>query len=173
MNENTQDIDLNNDVVNEVEELDNTNDYLTELEELRAYKAEQEQARQRALQNKEAAKRRLAQKQPQSIKTNLTQDISKDLEEVKFALKVENFVRQTGFTRDQIETVLKKIPNATVDLLLDEELGIGKNFTEKLRSESFKANTPGSSRPATVNGKSFKEMTREERVANFNKIVQK
>jgi len=46
MNENQEDIDLNNDVVNE--EVGNIDDTTSELEELRAYKAQQEEAKLQA-----------------------------------------------------------------------------------------------------------------------------
>jgi hypothetical protein len=169
MNENQEDIDLNNDVVNDAgndnQDVDNQ---LAELEELRAYKAQQEEAKAKALQNREAAQRRLAQKQPTN--SNLNQSTLKDLEEVKFALKVENLAEQTGFTKTQIKDVLKMIPSATVETFTNPLIADG--LKEQLRKASLQANTPGAGKPATVNGKGFKEMTREERMANFNKIVQ-
>lgn len=166
MNENTQDIDLNNDVVNEEETV--VDDVTSELEELRAYKAAQEEAKAQAERNREAAKRRLAQKQP--INSNLTETISKDLEEVKFALKVDNLAEQTGFTKTQIKEVLKMIPNATAETFANPLIAEG--LKEQLRKASLQANTPGSGKPVTVNGKDFKQMTKEERQANFAKIVQ-
>jgi hypothetical protein len=166
MNENEQDIDLNNDVVDEgAEDID---DSASELEELRAYKQAQEEAKAKAEQNREAAKRRLAQKQPNN--SNLNQSTLKDLEEVKFALKVENLSEQTGFTKQQIKDVLKMIPQATVETFTNPLISDG--LKEQLRKASLQANTPGAGKPATVNGKSFKEMTKKERQNNFNKIVQ-
>lgn len=166
MNENIQDIDLNNDVVNEEEVV--IDDITSELEELRAYKAQQEEAKLQAERNREAAKRRLAQKQP--INSNLNQSALKDLEEVKFALKVDNLAEQTGFTKAQIKEVLKKIPNATAELILDPIVATG--LREEARKASLQANTPGAGKPATVNGRTFKEMSKEERQANFGKLVQ-
>jgi hypothetical protein len=165
MNENQEDIDLNNDVVNEE---DNQDVDTSELEELRAYKAQQEEAKAKAMQNREAAQRRLAQKQPTNL--NLNQSTLKDLEEVKLALKVENLSEQTGFTKNQIKDVLKMIPTATVETFTNPLIADG--LKEQLRKASFEANKPGAGKPATVNGKGFKEMTKEERIANFGKIVQ-
>jgi len=167
MNENQEDIDLNNDVVNE--EVGNIDDTTSELEELRAYKAQQEEAKLQAEHNREAARRRLAQKQP-TTNSNLNQSTLKDLEEVKLALKVENLSEQTGFTKAQIKDVLKMIPNATVETFTNPLIADG--LKEQLRKASLQANTPGAGKPATVNGKTFKAMTKEERAANFGKIVQ-
>ena len=166
MNETYEDVDPNNDVVNEEEVV--VDDSASELEELRRYKAEQEEARLQAERNREAAKRRLAQKQP--TQTNLNQSTLKDLEEVKLALKVENLSEQTGFTKNQIKDVLKMIPNATVETFTNPLIADG--LKEQLRKATLQANTPGAGKPATVNGKTFKTMTKEERIANFGKIVQ-
>ena len=167
MNENNEDIDLNNDVVNE--EVENIDDTASELEELRAYKQAQEEAKLQAERNREAARRRLAQKQP-TTNSNLNQSTLKDLEEVKLALKVENLSEQTGFTKNQIKDVLKMIPNATVETFTNPLIADG--LKEQLRKASLQANTPGAGKPATVNGKTFKEMSKEERASNFGKIVQ-
>jgi len=169
MNENTQDVDLNNGVVNE--DNDDTQDVdnqLSELEELRRYKAEQEEAKLQAERNREAAKRRLAQKQPTNNNL-IPSDISKDLEEVKFALKVDNLSEQTGFTKAQIKDVLKMIPNATIETFTNPLIADG--LKEQLRKTNLQANTPGAGKPATVNGKTFKEMSKAERQANFGKII--
>jgi glycyl-tRNA synthetase beta subunit len=166
MNETHEDIDLNNDVVDE--EVENIDDTASELEELRRYKAEQEEAKLQAERNREAAKRRLSQKQPNN--SNLNQSTLKDLEEVKLALKVENLSEQTGFTKQQIKDVLKMIPNATVETFTNPLISDG--LKEQLRKASLQANTPGAGKPATVNGKTFKEMTKEERQANFGKMIQ-
>lgn len=166
MNENPEDIDLNNDVVNE--EVVSSMSTTSELEELRAYKAQQEEARLQALKNREAAQRRLAQKP--TTNSNLNQSTLKDLEEVKFALKVENLSEQTGFTKTQVKDVLKMIPQATVETFTNPLIADG--LKEQLRKASLQANTPGAGKPATVNGKSFKEMSKEERKANFGKIIQ-
>ena len=166
MNETHEDIDLNNDVVDE--EVENIDDTTSELEELRRYKAEQEEAKLQAERNREAAKRRLSQKQPNN--SNLNQSTLKDLEEVKLALKVENLSEQTGFTKQHIKDVLKMIPNATVETFTNPLISDG--LKEQLRKASLQANTPGAGKPATVNGKTFKEMTKEERQANFGKMIQ-
>lgn len=171
MNETNEDIDLNNDVVKEASnDNQDVDSQLAELEELRAYKAQQEEARLQAERNREAAKRRLAQKQPTNNNL-IPNETIKDLEEVKFALKVENLSEQTGFTKSQIKDVLKMIPNATVETFTNPLIAEG--LKEQLRKERLAVNTPGVGKPATINGKSFKEMSREERVANFDKILKK
>jgi hypothetical protein len=165
MNENTQDIDLNNDVVNETNT--DIDDVSAELEELRAYKAEQEEARLQAERNREAAKRRLAQKQPTN--TNVNNTVLKDIAEIKFARKIDTFAEENGLTRTQAERILKLEPNATADTLKDPFYAEGlKAIARKERVENA---TPGASSQVSVNGKSFKDMTPDERKANFSKFT--
>ncbi len=165
MNENTQDIDLNNDVVNETET--NLEDVTAELEELRAYKQAQEEAQAQAERNREAAKRRLAQKQPTN--TNVNNSVLKDIAEIKFARKIDTFAEENGLTRTQAERVLKIEPNATAETLKDPFIAEGiKALARKERVENA---TPGASTQISVNGKSFKEMTPQERAANFAKFT--
>lgn len=173
MDENTQDIDLeNNDVTSEDIDttVDTQDEEVSELEQLRAFKAE--------IEKKEAIRRRLAKKQENfnktvsSTNTNLTpNDISKDLEEVKRALKVENLAEQTGFTKAQVREVLAMIPNATAETFTNPLIAEG--LKEAQRKAKIASNTPGAGKPATVAGKTFKEMNRAERIANFEKIIRK
>lgn len=163
MNETNEDIDLNNDVVNEeAGTIDDTN---SELEELRAYKAQQEEAQAQAERNREAAQRRLSQKKP----TNVNNTVLKDIAEIKFARKIDTFAEENGLTRTQAERILKIEPNATADTLKDPFYAEGlKAIARKERVENA---TPGASSQVSVNGKSFKDMTPDERKANFSKFT--
>jgi LAS superfamily LD-carboxypeptidase LdcB len=162
MNENEQDIDLNNDVVDEgVETIDDT---ASELEELRAYKAEQEELKRKADENRENAKRRVAQKQP--TKTNLT-STDKDIQEIKFIHKVSTFAEENNLTKIQAERVLKLYPDATSETLKDPFIAEGLKAIA--RKERVEDSTPKTGRVSTIGGKSFSEMTPAEREKNFTK----
>ena len=162
MNENNQD----NQVFDEP--VTNIDDVTAELEELRAYKQAQEEAQAQAERNREAAKRRLAQKQ--TTNTNVTTpDLARDIQEIKFARKIDTFAEENGLTRVQAERVLKIEPNATAETLKDPFIAEGiKALARKERVENA---TPGASTQISVNGKSFKEMTPQERAANFAKFT--
>lgn len=165
MNETPEDIAFNNDVVNETETA--IDDVSVELEELRAFKAQQEEAMQLAERNREAAKRRLAQKPPTN--TNVNNTVLKDIAEIKFARKIDTFAEENGLTRTQAERILKIEPNATTETLKDPFYAEGlKAIARKERVDNA---TPGASNQVSVNGKSFKDMTPQERQANFSKFT--
>lgn len=161
MDENIQDIDLeNNDVIETTEEETQEVDEITqELEELRAYKAE--------IEKKEAIRRRLAKKQPTN--NNLTKESLNDIQEIKFIHKVSTFAEENNLTKMQAERVLKLYPNANAETLKDPFIAEG--LKALVRKERVEANTPGINGTVKVAGKTFKEMTPEERKANFAKIV--
>ena len=163
MNENEQDIDLNNDVVNET---DTTIDVTAELEELRAYKAEQEEVKRTAEQNRENAQRRVSQKQP--TKTNLTStDTNRDIQEIKFIHKVSTFAEENNLTKVQAERVLKLYPDATSETLKDPFIAEGLKAIA--RKERVEDSTPRTGKVSTIGGKNFSEMTPAEREKNFTK----
>lgn len=164
MNENEQDIDLNNDVVNDEE--GNIDDTTSELEELRAYKAEQEEVKRTAEQNRENAKRRVNQKQP--TKTNLTPtDTNRDIQEIKFIHKVSTFAEENNLTKVQAERVLKLYPDATSETLKDPFIAEGLKAIA--RKERVEDSTPRTGRVSTIGGKNFSDMTHAEREKNFTK----
>lgn len=163
MNENEQDIDLNNDVVNET---DTAIDVTAELEELRAYKAEQEEVKRTAEQNRENAQRRVNQKQ--STKTNLTStDTNRDIQEIKFIHKVSTFAEENNLTKVQAERVLKLYPDATSETLKDPFIAEGLKAIA--RKERVEDSTPRTGKVSTIGGKNFSEMTHAEREKNFTK----
>lgn len=121
--------------------------------------------------------RLLNKKDKPTNKTNLNDSISNDIAEVKKQLseqaqilKVQNLADQTGYSKEQIKKVLEKFPTANAELILDPI--ISTYLQEEKRKETFKANMPGAGTIATVEGKSFSQMSKAEREANFQKIVQ-
>lgn len=159
-----QDVDLeNNDVIDEVvetvEETVDTDDINNELEELRAFKANVEK--------QNAIKRRLEKKaqtssRPQSTNTD-------DLAEVKFFHKVELFAEEHNLSRQQARKVLSMYPDATEETLKDPFVQAGLKAIEH---KNRIASTPGvSNNTQKVNGKSFREMSPEERSANWEKMI--
>ena len=157
--ENIQDVDLeNNDIVDEVD----TEDVDTELEDLRAFKADVEKQK--------AIERRLAKKQNSTNNKTNTRDTaySKDMDEIRFIHKVSTFSEEHGLTKLQAEKVLKLYPNANADTLKDPFVSDGLKAIA--RSERVENNTTASSGTSSYSGKTFKEMTREEREKNFTKM---
>jgi hypothetical protein len=122
------------------------------------------------LKKRNAILQRLLSKKNKPINTNLTTpDLSKDIQEIKFARKIDTFAEENGLTRVQAERILKLEPNATAETLKDPFYAEGiKALARKERVENA---TPGASNQISVNGKSFKEMTPEERKANFTKFT--
>jgi len=122
------------------------------------------------LKKRNAILQRLLSKKNKPTNTNLTTpDLSKDIQEIKFARKIDTFAEENGLSRVQAERVLKIEPNATAETLKDPFIAEGiKALARKERVENA---TPGASNQVSVNGKSFKEMTPQERAANFVKFT--
>ncbi len=166
MDENIQDIDLvNNDVIDEptedVETIDSTEtqDTDNELEELRAFKANVEK--------QNAIKRRLEKKAQTSSKPHSTN--TDDLAEVKFFHKVELFAEENGLTRQQARKVLSLYPEATQETLRDPFVQAGIKALE--HQKRFNAVPGVSNTTQKVGGKTFSEMSENERKANWEKMV--
>ena len=98
-----------------------------------------------------------------------TQNISKDIQEIKLGRKIDNFAEDNGLTKAQARKLFEINPNATAETLKDP---IYKSIVDTVaRIDRVNNATPGAGRASTVAGKSFKEMTRDERIANFSKII--
>ena len=163
-----------NDETNTVENLENltTEQLEAEVAKLDAtdsqtsidWKAKAEEAQKRA-----SMLQRLLNKKDKPTTNLNNQDLSKDIAEIKFARKIDNFAEENGLTRTQAERVLKIDPNATSETLKDPFIAEGvKAIGRKERVDNA---TPGTSTTTSVNGKSFKEMTPQERKANFSRIT--
>lgn len=140
-----------------VAELD-TNESSDSIDYRAKYEAEQKRA---------SMLQRLVNKKDKPI--NQTNDFSKDIAEIKFARKIDTFAEENGLTRVQAERVLKLEPNANAETLKDPFFAEGiKAIARKERVENA---TPGTTVTTSINGKSFKEMTKDERRANFAKIT--
>lgn len=133
------------------------------------------EAKAKAAENRAAMLQRLLNKKDKTItKTNTNKsgpgDISKDIEEIRFLRKVDTFAEDNGLTKAQAQRVLSINPNATSETLKDPFFAEGLKAIA--RKEKVESATPGSGRVAVVNGKSFKELSRDERIANFGKFVE-
>ena len=161
MDENTTVENLENLTTEELESLDNDSDT---QENSIDWKAKAEAAEKRA-----AILQRLMNKKNKPT-TNLTNpDLSKDIAEIKLARKIDTFAEENGLSRVQAERVLKLEPNANAETLKDPFYAEGiKALARKERVDNA---TPGASSQVSVNGKTFKEMTPEERAANFSKFT--
>jgi len=161
MDENTTVENLENLTTEELESLDN--DFDTQETSI-DWKAKAEAAEKRA-----AILQRLMNKKNKPT-TNLTNpDLSKDIAEIKLARKIDTFAEENGLSRVQAERVLKLEPNANAETLKDPFYAEGiKALARKERVDNA---TPGASTQVSVNGKSFKEMTPQERTASFSKFT--
>ena len=131
------------------------------------YKAKAEAAERRA-----ATLQRLLNKKGEKTinKTNTnSQDLSKDIAEIKLARKIDTFAEENGLSRTQAEKVLTLYPSATSETLKDPFIAEG--IKALARKERVDMATPRAGRASVINGKSFREMSRDERIANFSKIV--
>lgn len=132
------------------------------------YKAKAEAAERRA-----ATLQRLLNKKGKTInKTDnkSNDDLSKDILEVRQALKIDRFAEDNGLTKAQARKVLELNPNATAETLKDPFIAEGLKAIA--RKERVDEAIPQGGRTTTVNGKTWKEMTDDERKANYIKMVQ-
>ena len=125
-----------------------------------------------AAEKRAAMLQRLLNKKDKTINkttTNNQPDYSKDIAEIKLARKIDSFSEENGLTRVQAEKILSLYPNATAETLKDPFIAEGiKAIARKERVDNA---TPNSSRGAVINGKTFRDMTRDERIANFSKVM--
>jgi hypothetical protein len=102
-------------------------------------------------------------------KTN-QDDFAKDILEIKHNLRIDVFAEENGLTKSQARKVFEINSNPTSDILKDPFIAEGlKAIARKDRVDSA---TPAGGRATTVNGKSFKEMSEEDRKANYSKLMQ-
>jgi len=89
-------------------------------------------------------------------------DLDKDVAEIKFFHKIENFARDNNLSRTQAEYVLKNFPNANAEILKDPFVAAGlKALSSK---ERIQDNTPrGRASSPTVGNKSISEMSASEK----------
>lgn len=132
------------------------------------YKTKAEAAERRA-----ATLQRLLNKKGKTInKTDNkpNDELSKDILEVRQALKIDRFAEENGLTKAQARKVLEINPNATAETLKDPFIAEGlKAIARKERVEEA---TPQGGRVTTVNGKTWKDMSDDERRANYAKMIQ-
>lgn len=130
------------------------------------YKAKAEAAERRA-----ATLQRLLNKKGKTINNDnkSNNDLSKDVLEIRQALKIENFAEENGLTKSQARKVLEINPNATAETLKDPFIAEGlKAIARKDRVDEA---TPQGGKVTTVNGKTWKDMSDDERKANYSKMV--
>ena len=97
-------------------------------------------------------------------------DFTKDILEVRQALKVDAFAEENGLTKAQARKVFEINPNATAETLKDPFIAEGlKAIARKDRVDEA---TPQGGRVTTVNGKTWKDMSEDERRANYKKVIQ-
>ena len=160
-NENNQDIDLEN---NE-ETVEETTTETTE--DTVDYKAEAETAKAEALKWKAIAERN----KKKSALLPKDDDIRKSVAELQFAERKRQFGYEHGLSPEETDAVFKVNPNPTKEDLEDPFIKGGlESIRAKRRVES---NTPSpSSKTFKVNGKTFSELTPEEKEANWSKYQQ-
>lgn len=132
------------------------------------YKAKAEAAERRA-----ATLQRLLNKKGKTInKTDnkSNDDLSKDILEVRQALKIDRFAEDNGLTKAQARKVLEINPNANAETLKDPFIAEGLKAIA--RKERIDEATPQGGRTTTVNGKTWKDMSDDERRANYTKMIQ-
>jgi hypothetical protein len=130
------------------------------------YKAKAEAAERRAA----TLQRLLNKKGGKTINKTNTVDYSQDILEIKQNLRIDSFAEENGLTKAQARKVFEINSNPTSELLKDPFISEGlKAIARKERVDNA---TPAGGRATTVNGKSFKEMTEEDRRANYSKLMQ-
>lgn len=165
----------------QLEDLENlTNEQLeTKLAEAEADDSEENndsnssdlESRLEAAERRASTLQRLLNKKDKTITNKSTRDdsLSKDIADIKFARKVDIFAEENNLSRNQAEKVLKFVPNATSETIKESFWVDGlKSMARKDRVENA---TPTSGRVATLGGKTFKEMSRDERIENWSKMV--
>lgn len=108
------------------------------------------------------------QKNLQTIKQEGT-PANSDVAELKYYHKIETLAEEAGITKAQAKKLLEVNPNATVETLKDPFFAEG--LKALVRRDNIDSAMPARSSLGSVNGKSFSQMSREERVANFSKIT--
>lgn len=159
----TQDVDLEN---NE-ETSDEQTDELQEMADRYAQLELEKKALEDKLKADEAIKRRLANKK--SPVEKFDNETKKVVEILAKEREMRKYAEENGLTFAQAEKVYSITPNPTKETLNDTFIKAGLEALS--RKERVENNTPGSKSAPTVGGKTFREMTREERIANFNKFV--
>lgn len=144
-------------------EADNVED---EAEPTIDYKSKFEAAERKAA----TLQRILNKKGDKTINKTNQVDSSRDILEIKHALKIDSFAEENGLTKTQARKVLEINPNATAETLKDPFIAEGiKAIGRKERVDNA---TPAGGRVTTVNGKTFKDMNEDERKANYSKMMQ-
>ena len=96
---------------------------------------------------------------------NKSNSSDKDIQEIKFIHKVSTFAEEHGLSKMQAERVLKLYPDANSETLKDPFVSEGIKALAK--KERVDESTPRQGRVSTMAGKSFKEMSEDERKSNF------
>jgi hypothetical protein len=130
-------------------------------------RAEQLELEKREALKKAAIAQRLLNKKDKT-NNNPNHAVDAEIEEIRFIHKVSTFAEQHNLTKTQAEYIIKHYPNATDAILKDPFVASG--LKALARTERVENSTPGAGRATTVNGKTFKDMTREERIENFSKL---
>lgn len=132
------------------------------------YKAKAEAAERRA-----ATLQRLLNKKGKTITNNdnkSNNDLSRDIQEVRQALKVDKFAEENGLSKIQARKVLEINPNATAETLKDPFIAEGLKALE--RKDRVDNAIPQGGKVTTINGKTWKDMSDDERRANYIKVIQ-
>lgn len=122
------------------------------------------------LEKRNAILQRLLNKKNKTVSTTNTNnsDTSKDIQEIKFIHKVATFAEENSLTKTQAERVLKLYPDATSETLKDPFIAEGlKAIARKERVDDA---TPRAGKVTSIAGKTFAEMTPQERESNFTKM---
>ena len=170
-NEDTQFENLENLTTDQLEErvnaLDDSSSQST-IEEDWQSKYLEAQAKAEEAQKRANMMQRLLNKKDKPI-NNTNKVDSNDLAEIKQFHRTAIFAETAGITKAQAEQVLKYNPNATAESLKDPV--VSAIIATMARQEKVENATPRSSSTNTINGKTFKDMNRDERAANWAKIV--
>ena len=131
------------------------------------------ESKARQAENRASMLQRLLNKKDKTVtKTNqpsIGEDTIKDIQEIKFLRKRDTFAEENNLTKAQAEKVLTLYPNATAETLKDPFIAEG--IKAIARKERVDEATPGAGKISTVNGKTFTQMTEEERSVNWIKMV--
>lgn len=172
-NEDTQFGNLENLTTEELESrvnaLDNNNSQSTVEEDWQSKYAEAQAKAEEAQKRANMMQRLLNKKDKPINNVNNNQVNSNDIAEIKQFHKISSFAENNGLTKAQAEQVLKYNPNATAESLKDPV--VSAIVSTLARQERVENATPRSTSANTVNGKTFQTMTRDERVANWSKMV--
>ena len=137
-----------------------------------------DELRRIALENQGKAKRfekdlRALKQNPQKPEAKIDESIVKDIEHLKLSEKKRQFGYQKGLSPEETDKLFQYAGDKDPDEVLKDSF-FQAGLKEFRQAQKIENATPSSSnRTASIDGKSFKEMSVDDRKKNWNKIVGK